>query len=81
MILTSQRDDEVLVIWTTFDFLRANLMDCINILQLKNNETRRRECTGGGFKGMGMGLGGGGGGGGGICFSLENISSFVMHLQ
>ena len=53
MILTSRRDDEVLVIWTTFDFFRSVLINCISILKFKNNETSRYEEIGGGFKRMG----------------------------
>ena len=52
MILTSQRDDEVLLIWTLFDFFRPILIDCINISKFENNDTSRWECTGGGFKGV-----------------------------
>ena len=60
MILTSGRDDEVLVIWTSFVFFRPILVDCINISKFKNTDTSRCECIG--WRD--------------ICFSLENISSF-----
>ena len=56
MILTSRRDEEVLVMWTTFDFFRPVLIDYINIAMFKANDTSRCKYTGSGFKGMGMGL-------------------------
>ena len=41
------------MIWTTFDFFRSVLINCINILKFKNNETSRYELISGGFKGVG----------------------------
>ena len=35
-ILTSRRHDEIFVIKTTFDFFRSALINCINILKLRN---------------------------------------------
>ena len=55
MILTSQGDDDAMVIWTTFDFFTPILIDCINISKFKNNDSSKCRCTGGGFKGVGMG--------------------------
>ena len=41
------------MIWTTFDFFRSVLINCINILKFKNNDTSRYELISGGFKGVG----------------------------
>ena len=41
MILTSRRDNGVFVILTTFDFFRSVLINSINILKFKNNDTSR----------------------------------------
>ena len=51
MIFTSRRDDEVLVSWTTFDFLRRISIDCINTSKCMNNDRSRCKCTERGFKG------------------------------
>ena len=80
--MTSQRDDEVLVIWTLFsrsqkDFkcswrnwhvLTWNLLDYINISKVLYYYMSRCKCTGG-IQGVGLGWFGN------ISISLKNISS------
>ena len=51
MIFTSRIDNEILVSWTTFDFLRRILIDCINMSKFTNNIRSKCECTETGFKG------------------------------
>ena len=41
------------MIWTTFDFFRSVLINCINILKFKNNDTSRYKGISEGFKGVG----------------------------
>ena len=38
---------------TTFDFFRSVLINCINILKFKNNDTSKYECIGGDSRGWG----------------------------
>ena len=74
MILTSGRDDEVLVIWTSFVFFRPILIDCINISKFKNTDMRRCECTGWGLRGWEWS------GGGTSVFLWETFLVFIIFI-
>ena len=41
------------MILTTFDIFRSVLINCINILKFKNNDTSKYECIGGDSRGWG----------------------------